>query len=128
MTRIEPQPPAHTVITTHINADFDALASLLAAQKLYPEARIVFPGAQEKNLRNFFISTMVYLFNMADIQSIDLPQVRRLVLVDTRQIGRIGRLAELVGRPDVEIHVYDHHPPSENDIRGSLEVCAPTGA
>ncbi len=128
MTRIEPQPPAHTVITTHINADFDALASLLAAQKLYPEARIVFPGAQEKNLRNFFISTMVYLFNMADIQSIDLPQVRRLVLVDTRQIGRIGRLAELVGRPDVEIHIYDHHPASENDIRGSLEVCEPTGA
>lgn len=128
LTRIEPQPPAQTVITTHINADFDALASLLAAQKLYPEARVVFPGAQEKNLRNFFISTMVYLFNMADIQSIDLPQVRRLVLVDTRQIGRIGRLAELVGRPDVEIHVYDHHPPSENDIRGSLEVCEPTGA
>jgi tRNA nucleotidyltransferase (CCA-adding enzyme) len=42
--------PAQTVITTHINADFDALASLLAAQKLYPEARVVFPGAQEKNL------------------------------------------------------------------------------
>ena len=25
-----------TVITTHINADFDAMASMLAAQKLYP--------------------------------------------------------------------------------------------
>ena len=27
-----------TVITTHVNADFDALASMLAAQKLYPDA------------------------------------------------------------------------------------------
>jgi tRNA nucleotidyltransferase (CCA-adding enzyme) len=122
------QSPAQTVITTHINADFDALASLLAAQKLYPEARVVFPGAQEKNLRNFFISTMVYLFNMADIQSIDLEQIRRLVLVDTRHIGRIGKLAELVGKPGVEIHIYDHHPASDNDIRGNIEVCEPTGA
>jgi len=127
-------PPRHvdasalTVIATHINADFDALASMLAAQKLYPEARVVFPGSQEKNLRNFFISSLVYLFNMTDIQSIDLDRVQRLVLVDTRQAGRIGKLAALVGRRDVEIHIYDHHPAGEVDIRGNLEVCEPTGA
>jgi tRNA nucleotidyltransferase (CCA-adding enzyme) len=39
-----------SVITTHVNADFDALASMLAAQKLYPDALVVFPGSQEKNL------------------------------------------------------------------------------
>jgi tRNA nucleotidyltransferase (CCA-adding enzyme) len=121
-------PSRLTVITTHINADFDALASLLAAQKLYPEAQVVFPGAQEKNLRNFFISTMGYLLNMVDIQAVDLDQVRRLVIVDTRHISRIGRLSGLVGRPDVEIHIYDHHPATQNDIRGGLEVCEPTGA
>ncbi|MBW2556957.1 MAG: hypothetical protein JRE07_08675, partial [Deltaproteobacteria bacterium] len=38
-----------TIITTHINADFDALASMLAAQKLYPDSIAVFPGSQEKN-------------------------------------------------------------------------------
>jgi tRNA nucleotidyltransferase (CCA-adding enzyme) len=64
-----------TVITTHINADFDALASLLAAQKLYPDARVVFPGSQEKNLRTFFISSLVYLFNMTDVQAVDLARV-----------------------------------------------------
>jgi len=119
---------AQTVIATHVNADFDALASLLAAQKLYPDARVVFPGSQEKNLRNFFISSLIYLFNMTDIQSIDLNQVKRLVLVDTRQIGRIGKLAALVGRPDVEIHIYDHHPAGNGDIRGQIEACEPTGA
>jgi tRNA nucleotidyltransferase (CCA-adding enzyme) len=119
---------ALTVIATHINADFDALASLLAAQKLYPNARVVFPGSQEKNLRNFFISSLVYLFNMTDIQSIDLGRVKRLVLVDTRQIGRIGKLAALVGRSDVEIHIYDHHPAGNGDIRGDVEACEPTGA
>jgi tRNA nucleotidyltransferase (CCA-adding enzyme) len=127
LTRLN-SPSKLTVITTHINADFDALASLLAAQKLFPEAQVVFPGAQEKNLRNFFISSMVYLLNMVDIHAIDLDQVQRLVIVDTRHIGRIGRLAELVGRPDVEIHIYDHHPAGADDIRGSFEVCEPTGA
>jgi len=53
-----------TVITTHINADFDAVASMLAAQKLYPGSVVVFPGSHEKSLRNFFISSMVYLFNI----------------------------------------------------------------
>ena len=37
-----------TVIATHVNADFDALASMLAAQKLYKNALVVFPGSQEK--------------------------------------------------------------------------------
>jgi len=117
-----------TVITTHINADFDAMASMLAAQKLYPEALVVFPGSQERNLRNFFINSMVYLFNMADINTIDFSRIRRMVLVDTRQPGRIGKFVELVGQPDVEIHVYDHHPLRTNDIRGDMELCRVTGA
>jgi len=40
------------VITTHINADFDAMASMIAAKKLYPDALLVFPGSQERTLRN----------------------------------------------------------------------------
>jgi tRNA nucleotidyltransferase (CCA-adding enzyme) len=117
-----------SVITTHVNADFDALASMLAAQKLYPEALVVFPGSQEKNLKNFFISSMVYLFNMADINDIDFSGVKRLILVDTRHAGRIGRLSELLKKSDIEIHIYDHHPASENDIKGDLEIHDSTGA
>ena len=117
-----------TVITTHINADFDALASMLAAQKLYPGALVVFPGSQEKNLRNFFIKSMVYLFNMADIKDIDFTSLKRLVLVDTRQASRIGKLSSLLDRPDIDIHIYDHHPPMSNDIKGHYEVHHLTGA
>ncbi len=117
-----------TVITTHINADFDALASMLAAQKLYPDSMAVFPGSQEKNLRNFFIKSMVYLFNMADIKDIDLDSVKKLVLVDTRQASRIGKLSAVLERPDVDIHIYDHHPPMSNDIKGHYEVYYATGA
>ena len=117
-----------TVITTHINADFDALASMLAAQKLYPDSMAVFPGSQEKNLRNFFIKSMVYLFNMADIKDIDLDSIKKLVLVDTRQASRIGKLAAVLERSDVDIHIYDHHPPMSNDIKGHYEIYCATGA
>ena len=117
-----------TLITTHVNADFDALASLLAAQKLYPEALVIFPGSQERNLRNFYIESMVYMFNMGDIRQIDLAKVKRLVLVDTRQPSRIGALANVIHNKDIEVHIYDHHPPMENDFSGHTEIIENTGA
>jgi len=117
-----------TVITTHINADFDALASMLAAQKLYPDSIIVFPASQEKNLRNFFIKSMVYLFNMADIKDIDFSSIKKLVLVDTKQASRIGKFASLLKQSDLEVHIYDHHPAMANDIKGNYEVNRLTGA
>ncbi len=117
-----------TIITTHINADYDALASTLAAQKLYPDAKVVFPGSHEKNLRNFFVDSVVYFFNLVDIKFVDFKSIRRLVLVDTRQINRIGKLADLLDNPDLEIHIYDHHPPAGNDIKGRKEVIEATGA
>ncbi len=117
-----------TLITTHLNADFDALASLLAAQKLYPDALVVFPGSQEKSLRNFFIQSVAYLFNLAEIKDIGFDNVGRLVLVDTRNPDRLGPLAGLLEKKDLEIHIYDHHPPKPNDIRGPVEVCRQVGA
>jgi len=117
-----------TVITTHINADFDALASMLAAQKLYPDALVVFPGSQEKNLRNFFIKSVVYLFNMVNIKDVNLSNLKRLVLVDTKQPSRIGKFADILERQDIDIHIYDHHPPMSNDIKGNYEVHCLTGA
>lgn len=123
-----PQEIYEEVITTHINADFDALSSMLAASKLYPNATLVFPGSQEKNLRNFFINSVSYLFNFAKVKQVDLDHIRRLILVDTRQKGRIGKFAQLAGRKDVEIHIYDHHPDSSDDIRGDVEVIRRTGS
>jgi tRNA nucleotidyltransferase (CCA-adding enzyme) len=117
-----------TVITTQVNADFDALASMLAAQKLYPDALVVFPGSQEKNLKNFFINSMVYLFNMVEINRIDFNSITQMVLVDTRQPGRIGKLVELVNKPDIRIHIYDHHPATDADIKGEVEIHGETGA
>jgi tRNA nucleotidyltransferase (CCA-adding enzyme) len=116
------------VVTTHINADFDALSSMIAAGKLYPDAALVFPGAQEKNLRNFFLHSTSYLFNFTKLKRIDFDRIRKLILVDTRQKSRIGKFARLVGREGVEIHIYDHHPDSDDDVQGHVEVVRKIGS
>ena len=116
------------IITTHVNADFDGLASMVAAKKLYPEALLVFPGSQEKNLRDFFIRSSLYFLNFAKIKDINLEDVKRLILVDTRQASRIGKFGELFPNDAVDVHVYDHHPDSPDDLKGSVSVVRPVGA
>ncbi|MEW5914599.1 MAG: CBS domain-containing protein [Thermodesulfobacteriota bacterium] len=116
------------VITTHINADFDALASMLAAAKLYPEALLVLPGSQERNLRNFFVQSVCFLYNFAKIKQVPFERVRQLILVDTRQKDRIGALAELAEDPEVEVHAYDHHPDTDSDVKAAFQIVEPVGA
>ena len=116
------------IITTHINADFDAMASMIAAKKLYPEAVMVFPGSQEHNLREFLVESTFYFFDFAKIRDLEFSKIRRLILVDTRQSGRIGKFENLVKEKKVDIHIYDHHPDSEDDVCGSVEVVKPVGA
>ena len=116
------------VITTHVNADFDSLASMLAAKKLYPDARLAFPGSQEKSIRDFFIQSTIYVFQVEKLKNIDLENIHRLILVDTRQASRIGKFAEITDRTNLDIHIYDHHPPSSDDISGSLEVIKEVGS
>jgi tRNA nucleotidyltransferase (CCA-adding enzyme) len=88
----------------------------------------VFPGSTEKNLRDFFVQSSFYVFQTERMKNIDLKAVRRIILVDTRQPGRIGKFIEVVKRPEVELHIYDHHPPSAEDLRGKVEHIREVGA
>ncbi|MBI3353297.1 MAG: CBS domain-containing protein [Nitrospirae bacterium] len=116
------------VITSHTNADFDSLASMLAARKLYKEAIPVFSGAQERNVRVFFSKVPEKKFGIEKIRNIDLNKITRLIIVDVKTPDRLGRFAEILNRPDLKIHVYDHHPHTEGDIHGEMEVIEPAGA
>ncbi len=116
------------VITTHIGADFDAFASMLAAKKLYPDALIAFPGNPEKGLRDFFVTSALYALDITPATEIDLSKVSRLIIVDTRQRDRIGIFQKILDRPGIQIVIYDHHPPSQKDIESDTVVIAKTGA
>ncbi len=120
---------APTIITCHINADFDCISSMIAARILYPEGILIFPGTQEQSMRNFFIQSASYLLNFYTIKDILKESVRKVVVCDTRQISRLSHIQDILeNNPDLEIHVYDHHPPSEEDIKASFGVVKKWGA
>lgn len=116
------------VITSHVNADFDSLSSMVAAKKLYPNAILAFPGSQEKSLRDFLIHSTLYLFDIEKATRINYDNIDTLVLVDTRQKSRIGEFAKVAEKGKAKVHIYDHHPVSEDDVKGDVEVIRTIGA
>ncbi|MDR1394741.1 MAG: CBS domain-containing protein [Deltaproteobacteria bacterium] len=117
-----------TLITTHVNPDFDGVASMTAAFLLYPGAALVFPGGQDKNIHNFFVKSVLYLFNVVRPKEIDLTAVETLVVADTRQKERLGLVSPVLDNPGLSIHLYDHHPDSPNDLKADFSLVAPVGA
>ena len=116
------------VITTHINADFDCLGSMIAAKRLYPDAVMVFPGSQERSLREFFLNSAQYAFGFKRVRDIDLKAITRLILVDVRQATRIGPFAAVAKSAGVDIHIYDHHVSKNGSLKGSVEHVEAVGS
>lgn len=100
------------VILTHENADFDGLASLLAAAKLYPDAIPLLPRMLNRNLRDFLA---LYREEFPFIKAEDLPsrQIERVILVDTQTVPSLKGL-----RREAELTIIDHHPLSRELRRG----------
>ena len=116
------------VITAHSNADFDALSSIIAAGKLYPEAILLFPGTQERAIQNLFLEHASLNFSIRMPREIDMGSVRKLIVVDTRQRSRIPHMRPALDNEGLEIHVYDHHPGTPDDLPAQKEVVKPWGA
>ncbi|MBT9173248.1 MAG: Multifunctional CCA protein [Syntrophomonadaceae bacterium] len=113
-------------VTTHKNADFDALASMVAAGKLYPGAVLLSPGVLNQNVQEF-ASLYKDVLNIRSPREVDLSQLEMLVVTDTRQKERLALPAALLERV-AQIHVYDHHPPADDDLPASLLVGEAVGA
>lgn len=115
------------VITSHLNADFDCMASMLAARKFYPDAKLVFPGSQERNLRRF-LNESGLTFEFTRLRSIDIDAIDRLIVVDNRQASRIGPFNRCLKNPALELHLFDHHPEAPGAMRGSKEEIRQVGS
>ncbi len=91
-------------ILTHENADFDALAALLGAKKIYPEAAAVLPRRLNRNVRDF---CALYTDALPFTRQDDLPRgkFRQVLLVDTQGIPSARG-----ARQDARVHIIDHHP------------------
>ncbi|MDR1360485.1 MAG: CBS domain-containing protein [Deltaproteobacteria bacterium] len=117
-----------SAITSHINADYDALASMVAASRLYPEAVLLHPGAPDKIPGQALAEELLRRFPFVSPRECDLSQIRLLVVVDTHQAHRLAHLGELLDKPGLVIHVYDHHPDSERDLSARKKTIRLWGA
>jgi tRNA nucleotidyltransferase (CCA-adding enzyme) len=92
------------VILTHENTDFDALASLLGAWKLYPDAIPVLPRRLNRNLRHFLA---LYCDELPFVQVNDLPHrrpIEEVILVDTQSLTQLKSMSS-----QTRVHIIDHH-------------------
>ena len=115
------------LITCHISADFDCLAAIAAAEKLYPGATAAFSGSQEPSVREFLRSGRCAL-QVLKPRQVEPDAVGRLIVVDTQSRARIGEFQPLLDRADVPVHVYDHHAEAVRDFRADVEDIRPVGA
>ena len=111
------------LILTHSNTDFDALASQMAATRLYPGALAVLNPQLNENVREF---AALYREELPFVRMSDLPRepVTRLILVDTSTAPRLP----LLGDTPIPTIIIDHHRP-ERDLAPNEElIYADTGA
>lgn len=114
------QEPA--VILTHDNADFDAVAGLLAASKLFPEATPVLPVRLNRNVREF-LSLYADVLPFVEPRSLPRHKIALAILVDTQSASPVRGMG-----PTTRLHIIDHHPRSESLPETATYEGAPVGA
>jgi tRNA nucleotidyltransferase (CCA-adding enzyme) len=116
------------VITAHMSADYDALSAMVAASKLYPDATLVAPTMLERQNAHLYADSIAYLFNLRQPKECDFSAVELLVVVDTHQISRVEHIRRILDNPGLKIHVYDHHPDTDNDLAADFSLIKPWGS
>lgn len=113
---------------SHVNTDFDALASMFAAKKLYPDAHVVISSKQNIPVRQFLTIYRDALELVPD-NTVDFSNVTELILVDEASLSRTGDYAkQLIENDNLKITLYDHHPPKENDVTAHDSTIEQVGA
>ncbi len=100
--------PEVELIVTHEHADFDAIASLLAAHKVYPHAIPVLPRSINRNVRNF-LTLYRDAFPFVRPEDLARRRVARVIVVDSQSFQPPRGVSR-----ETPVLVIDHHPPRQD--------------
>jgi tRNA nucleotidyltransferase (CCA-adding enzyme) len=92
-----------TLILTHEQADFDAVASLWVAHRLHPSAVPVLPRRINRNVRAF-LNLYGDHFTFTETEDLPRQRVERVIIVDTQAVSSVKGMS-----PRTEMTVIDHH-------------------
>ena len=93
-----------TLILTHEQADFDAVASLWAAHRLHPSAVPVLPRRVNRNVRAF-LNLYGDHFNFTETEDLPRKHVERVIIVDAQSASSVKGMSH-----KTQATVIDHHP------------------
>ena len=96
------------VIQTHEQADFDAIASLMGAYLLDPEAVPILPRRLNRNVRSFLTLYGASL-PFVDVRDLVTESVESVTLVDTQSLVTMKGMNK-----HTKVYVIDHHDRREN--------------
>lgn len=104
-----------------------ALSALVAAKKIYPDSCALIPAEVGPEAARFMERYGSRLSLTAFAAGDPLPEAGLVVVVDTRQRGRLGPFLPLLERA-TGIHIYDRHAAEPGDLRGAEISAEPVGA
>ncbi len=110
------------VIVTHNNADFDAVASQLAAYKLFPEAVPVLPVRVNRDVSEFI---MLYRSGLPFVNwhDVRVKNLARIIMTDTANAPSIRG-----ARKHTPTLIIDHHTPDRSPAAHETWWYEPLGA
>lgn len=115
------------IIISHVNTDFDALASMIAAKKLHPDAQLVLSDKQDDRVTRFLNIYRDTFDFIRDIH-VDWANVTTMILVDVAALRRVGNISNDFNADNVNFIVYDHHPAHPNNVIHNDGIIEPVGA
>ncbi len=110
------------LILTHENADFDAVASQLAAHKLHPDSIPLLSRRVNRNV-NQFLTLYWDALPFMRVSAWRRQRVEQIILVDTQSVPSVRGV-----RPHTPVMVIDHHTPDENLDESWETTIEPVGA
>lgn len=96
--------PSLVVVLTHEHTDFDALASMLAASRLYPQSVPVLPRQINRNLEAF-LADYRDLLPFTRLEDLPRRRIDHVIAVDTQTVQPVRGM-----HPQTTALIIDHHP------------------
>lgn len=110
------------IILTHTNADFDAVAALLAAHKLNPDAVPVLPERLNYNVRDF-VNLYQNGLPFTAWEDFRPTKIQSVILVDVKRMPASLRISRRT-----PVQIIDHHPPPAEETAAQRVIHEPVGA
>ncbi|MDJ0509909.1 MAG: CBS domain-containing protein [Crocosphaera sp.] len=116
------------LILCHQTVDFDALGAAVGLSRLKVGSRIVLAGGAHPTVKDFLALHRDEIA-LIELRSVNVKEIRHLIVVDNQQLSRLGKAAHWFNLPQIQsIELYDHHLNSMSDIPSTFKQIEAVGA